>query len=77
MVDGSKYKSWRRLFLDICKGEKVLGYINGKSKPSDNEDEEWDSIVSGVKLWFYSSVTQICCNLFVVIIALQKIYETS
>ena len=39
-TDGSKYKLWRRIFLDMCKGAKVHGHITGKSKPVGDEDED-------------------------------------
>ncbi|XP_023771233.1 uncharacterized protein LOC111919912 [Lactuca sativa] len=55
-VDGSKYKLWRRIFTDICKGAKVMGHITGNSKPTSNEDEEWEFVDSHVKSWFYSTV---------------------
>ena len=54
-LDGSKYKLWCRIFQDICKGAKVLGHINGKSKPQNDNDEDWESIDSRVKSWFYST----------------------
>ena len=53
--DGSKYKLWCRIFQHICKGAKVLGHINGKSKPQNENDEDWESIDSCVKSWFYST----------------------
>ncbi|KAI3722068.1 hypothetical protein L2E82_33093 [Cichorium intybus] len=53
--DGSKYKLWCRIFLDICKGAKVLGHITGKSQPTGKDDEDWESIDSRVKSWFYST----------------------
>ncbi|XP_023762220.1 uncharacterized protein LOC111910624 [Lactuca sativa] len=45
-VDGSKYKLWRRTFLDICKGAKVSGHITGKSKPNGAKDEDWEALDS-------------------------------
>ncbi|XP_023752423.1 uncharacterized protein LOC111900777 [Lactuca sativa] len=42
-------------FLDICKGAKVSGHITGKSKPSSDDDEDWEAIDSRVKSWFYST----------------------
>ncbi|KAJ9549163.1 hypothetical protein OSB04_021706 [Centaurea solstitialis] len=54
-TDGSKYKLWRRIFLDMCKGAKVYGHITGKSKPSGNDDEDWEAIDSRIKSWFYST----------------------
>lgn len=53
--DGSKYKLWCRIFKDICTGAKVLGHITGKSKPASEDDEDWASIDSRVKSWFYST----------------------
>ena len=54
-VDGSKYKLWRRTFLDICKGAKVSGHITGKSKPNGAKDEDWEALDSRVKSWMYST----------------------
>ncbi|KAJ9540986.1 LOW QUALITY PROTEIN: hypothetical protein OSB04_027492 [Centaurea solstitialis] len=54
-TDGSKYKLWRRIFLDMCKGAKVHGHITGKSKPAGNDDEDWEAIDSRIKSWFYST----------------------
>ena len=53
--EGSKYKLWCRIFLDMCKGAKVLGHITGKSLPNGDDDEDWESIDSRVKSWFYST----------------------
>ncbi|KAJ9560758.1 LOW QUALITY PROTEIN: hypothetical protein OSB04_005918, partial [Centaurea solstitialis] len=53
--DGSKYKLWRRIFLDMCKGAKVYGHITGKSKPASENDEDWEAIDSRIKSWFYST----------------------
>ncbi|KAJ9544405.1 hypothetical protein OSB04_024112 [Centaurea solstitialis] len=53
--DGSKYKLWRRIFLDMCKGAKVYGHITGKSKPAGDNDEDWEAIDSSIKSWFYST----------------------
>ncbi|KAJ9547656.1 hypothetical protein OSB04_020199 [Centaurea solstitialis] len=53
--DGSKYKLWRRIFLDMCKGAKVYGHITGKSKPASDNDEDWEAIDSRIKSWFYST----------------------
>jgi hypothetical protein len=36
-------------------GAKVLGHINGKSQPTGDDDEDWYSIDSRVKSWFYST----------------------
>lgn len=49
-----KYKLWCMIFQDICKGAKVIGHINGKSKPTSEDDEDWKSIDSQVNSWFYS-----------------------
>lgn len=54
-TDGSKYKLWRRIFLDMCKGAKVHGHITGKSKPTGDNDEDWEAIDSRIKSWFYST----------------------
>ncbi|KAJ9548019.1 hypothetical protein OSB04_020562 [Centaurea solstitialis] len=54
-TDGSKYKLWRRIFLDMCKGAKVHGHITGKSKPVGDDDEDWEAIDSRIKSWFYST----------------------
>ncbi|KAJ9540269.1 hypothetical protein OSB04_026775 [Centaurea solstitialis] len=54
-TDGSKYKLWRRIFLDMCKGVKVYGHITGKSKPTGDDDEDWEAIDSRIKSWFYST----------------------
>ncbi|KAJ9563084.1 hypothetical protein OSB04_008244 [Centaurea solstitialis] len=54
-TDGSKYKLWRRIFLDMCKGAKVHGHITGKSKPAGDDDEDWEAIDSRIKSWFYST----------------------
>ncbi|KAJ9546650.1 hypothetical protein OSB04_019193 [Centaurea solstitialis] len=54
-TDGSKYKLWRRIFLDMCKGAKVYGHITGKSKPTGDDDEDWEAIDSRIKSWFYST----------------------
>lgn len=56
IVDGSKYKLWRQIFTDICKAAKVMGHITGNAKPTSNEDEEWESVNSRVKSWFYSTI---------------------
>ncbi|KAJ9568111.1 hypothetical protein OSB04_004077 [Centaurea solstitialis] len=53
--DGSKYKLWRRIFLDMCKGAKVYGHITGKFKPATDNDEDWEAIDSRIKSWFYST----------------------
>ncbi|KAJ9546692.1 hypothetical protein OSB04_019235 [Centaurea solstitialis] len=53
--DGSKYKLWCRIFLDMCKGAKVYGHITGKSKPASDNDEDWEAIDSRIKSWFYST----------------------
>ncbi|KAJ9542459.1 hypothetical protein OSB04_028965 [Centaurea solstitialis] len=53
--DGSKYKLWHRIFLDMCKGAKVYGHITGKSKPASDNDEDWEAIDSRIKSWFYST----------------------
>ncbi|KAJ9566010.1 hypothetical protein OSB04_001976 [Centaurea solstitialis] len=53
--DGSKYKLWRRIFKDVCKGAKVYGHITGKSKPASDDDEDWEAIDSRIKSWFYST----------------------
>ncbi|KAJ9539514.1 hypothetical protein OSB04_032247 [Centaurea solstitialis] len=53
--DGSKYKLWRSIFLDMCKGAKVYGHITGKSKPASDNDEDWEAIDSRIKSWFYST----------------------
>lgn len=34
----------------------MSSHINAKSKPSSDDDEDWESIDSLVKLWFYSTV---------------------
>lgn len=49
-----KYKLWCMIFQDICKSAKVIGHINGKSKPISEDDEDWKSIDSYVNSWFYS-----------------------
>ncbi|KAJ9557354.1 hypothetical protein OSB04_011968 [Centaurea solstitialis] len=54
-TDGSKYKLWRRIFLDMCKGAKVHRHITGKSKPAGDDDEDWEAIDSRIKSWFYST----------------------
>ncbi|KAJ9560701.1 hypothetical protein OSB04_005861 [Centaurea solstitialis] len=54
-TDGSKYKLWRRIFLDMCKGAKVHGHITGKSKPVGDDDEDWEAIDSRIKSCFYST----------------------
>ncbi|KAJ9563458.1 hypothetical protein OSB04_008618 [Centaurea solstitialis] len=54
-TDGSKYKLWRRIFLDMCKGAKVHGHITDKSKPAGDDDEDWEAIDSRIKSWFYST----------------------
>ncbi|KAJ9566760.1 hypothetical protein OSB04_002726 [Centaurea solstitialis] len=54
-TDGSKYKLWRRIFLDMCKGAKVHGHITGKSKPAGDDDEDWEAIDSRIKSWFYTT----------------------
>ncbi|KAJ9536095.1 hypothetical protein OSB04_un000733 [Centaurea solstitialis] len=54
-TDGSKYKLWRRIFLDMCKGAKVHGHITGKSKPAGDDDEDWEAIDSRIKSRFYST----------------------
>lgn len=41
--------------MDIFKGAKVSGRITGKSKPSRDDDEDWEIIDSRVKSWFYST----------------------
>lgn len=53
--EGSDFKLWRRIFLDLCKGAKVVGHITGKSTPKGENDEDWESIDSRVKSWFYST----------------------
>ncbi|KAJ9564516.1 hypothetical protein OSB04_000482 [Centaurea solstitialis] len=54
-TDGSKYKLWRRIFLDMCKGAKVHGHITGKSKPAGDNDKDREAIDSRIKSWFYST----------------------
>ncbi|KAJ9565780.1 hypothetical protein OSB04_001746 [Centaurea solstitialis] len=54
-TDGSKYKLWHRIFLDICKDAKVHGHITSKSKPVGDDDEDWEAIDSRIKSWFYSA----------------------
>ncbi|KAJ9560232.1 hypothetical protein OSB04_005392 [Centaurea solstitialis] len=54
-TDGSKYKLWHRIFLDMCKGAKVHSHITGKSKPTGDDDEDWEAIDSRIKSWFYST----------------------
>ena len=54
-IDGSKYKLWLRIFLDMCKGAKVHGHITGKSKPQKDDDEDWEVINSRIKYCFYST----------------------
>ncbi|KAJ9543614.1 hypothetical protein OSB04_023321 [Centaurea solstitialis] len=53
-TDESKYKLWRRIFLDMCKGAKVHGHLTGKSKPSVSDDD-WETIDSRIKSLFYST----------------------
>ncbi|KAJ9565039.1 hypothetical protein OSB04_001005 [Centaurea solstitialis] len=53
-TDGSKYKLWRRIFLDMCKGAKVHRHITGKSKPA-GDDDDWEATDSRIKSWFYST----------------------
>ncbi|KAJ9545573.1 hypothetical protein OSB04_025280 [Centaurea solstitialis] len=53
-TDESKYKLWRRIFLDMCKGAKVHGHLTGKSKPAISDDD-WETIDSRIKSWFYST----------------------
>lgn len=48
-------KLWRRIFLDMCKGDKVHGHIISKSQPKNDEDEDWAAINSWIKSWFYST----------------------
>ncbi|KAJ9567352.1 hypothetical protein OSB04_003318 [Centaurea solstitialis] len=62
-TDGSRYKLWRRIFTDMCKGAKVMGYITGTSKPKDKDDEDWEAIDSRIRHGFIPPT-----------IALQKIY---
>lgn len=54
-TDGSRYKLWRRIFTDMCKGAKVMGHITGKSQPKSDDDEDWEAIDSRIKSWFYST----------------------
>ncbi|XP_023730469.1 uncharacterized protein LOC111878190 [Lactuca sativa] len=54
-VDGSKYKLWKRIFLDMCKGAKVHGHITGKSLLKGDDDENWEAIDSRIKSWFYTT----------------------
>ncbi|KAJ9547592.1 hypothetical protein OSB04_020135 [Centaurea solstitialis] len=54
-TDGSKYKIWHRIFLDMCKGAKVHGHVTDKSKPAGDDDEDWEAIDSRIKSWFYST----------------------
>ncbi|KAI3748201.1 hypothetical protein L6452_11130 [Arctium lappa] len=54
-TDGSRYKLWRRIFTDMCKGAKVMGHITGKSQPKSDDDEDWAAIDSRIKSWFYST----------------------
>lgn len=54
-LDGSKYKLWCIIFLDMCKGAKVHGHITGKSKPRGDEDEDYEAIDSRIQSWFYST----------------------
>nr|KAJ0197815.1 hypothetical protein LSAT_V11C700371400 [Lactuca sativa] len=53
--DGSNYKLWRRIFLDLCRSAKVQGHVNGKSLPTRDDDEDWYFIDSRVRSWFYST----------------------
>nr|GEU96963.1 hypothetical protein [Tanacetum cinerariifolium] len=48
-VDGSKYKLWRNIFIDICKSTKVVGHITGDLKPEGANDEDWQYVDSHVK----------------------------
>ncbi|KAJ9556825.1 hypothetical protein OSB04_011439 [Centaurea solstitialis] len=54
-TDGSKYKLWHRIFLDMCKGPKVHGHITGKSKLAGDDTKDWEAIDSRIKSWFYST----------------------
>ncbi|CAI9300860.1 unnamed protein product [Lactuca saligna] len=47
--DGSKYKLWKRIFQNMCKGAKVHCHITGKFKPLGDDDEEWEAIYSRIK----------------------------
>lgn len=53
--DGSKYKLWCYIFKYICTCVKFIGNITDKSKPIGEDDEDWVSIDSRVKSWFYST----------------------
>ncbi|KAJ9535873.1 hypothetical protein OSB04_un000972 [Centaurea solstitialis] len=37
------------------RGAKVHGHITGKSKPTGDDDEDWEAIDSRIKSWFYST----------------------
>ncbi|KAJ9553498.1 hypothetical protein OSB04_017543, partial [Centaurea solstitialis] len=54
-TDGARYKLWRRIFTDMCKGAKVMGHITGTSQPKGTDDEDWETIDSRIKSWFYST----------------------
>lgn len=55
-AEGSKYKLWCRIFRDICHRAKCFGYLTGDNLPKDDTDEEWFSIDSCIKSWFYATV---------------------
>ncbi|PWA49989.1 hypothetical protein CTI12_AA474240 [Artemisia annua] len=49
-------KLWRNIFIDICNSTKVIGHIIADLKPKGANDEDWQSVDSRVKTWFYNTV---------------------
>jgi hypothetical protein len=52
------YDAWRELFLTHCRGFGVLDFLNGKSLPTNADDEEWHTLDAIVKSWIYGTLTQ-------------------
>lgn len=43
------------MFLDICKGPKALGHINGNQKPTKEDNDDWEYVHSQFKSWLWST----------------------
>lgn len=57
------YDSWRELFQTHSTGFSVLGHLNGTSKPTGDDDTEWQTLDSLVKMWIYGTLTQSLLNM--------------
>lgn len=51
-VDGSRYKLWRQIFSNMCRGTLSYGHLSEKLVPTNDDDEEWFSVMIESSLGF-------------------------